>query len=71
MAKASGSTRASKWKSTSGMEKLYYRNGQRVEYKDLDNRGQRLVKDAKKQIAKELYAALKDTKTPQVIDDGK
>lgn len=70
MAKASGSTRASKWKSSNGAEKLYYKNGRRVEYAELDNKGKKSVKEAKKQISKELYAILKDTKTQQIIENG-
>lgn len=48
MAKASGSTRASRWRSSDNKDKLYYRDGVRVEYSELDEPGKKLVKDAKK-----------------------
>jgi hypothetical protein len=71
MAKASGSTRASRWRSSDNKDKLYYRDGVRVEYSELDEPGKKLVKNAKKKVAKELYAKLKNVTTRQVIDDGK
>ena len=71
MAKVSGSTRVSRWVNrNNSQEKLYYRNGKRVEYAELDTIGKRLVKDEKNKIAKELYAKLKNEKTTQVIDNG-
>ncbi len=70
MAKGSGNTRVSTWRSTTNNEKLYYQNGKRVEYSELDEHGKKIVKDAKKKVAKELYAKLKDTVTTQVIDNG-
>lgn len=71
MAKVSGSTRVSRRVNrNNSQEKLYYRNGKRVEYAELDTIGKRLVKDEKNKIAKELYAKLKNEKTTQVIDNG-
>lgn len=72
MAKTSGDTRCSKWKSSVETdERLYYHNGVRVEYSELSDREKKLVKNEKSKIAKALYSKLKDEKTMQVIDDGK
>lgn len=69
--KASGSTRCSRWVSSSNtQQRLYYHNGQRAEYIDLTSDEKKLVKEEKKQIAKELYKKLKDKKTTQTIDNG-
>ena len=71
MAKGSGSTRVSRWVNrNNSQEKLYFRDGVRVEYAELDTIGKRLVKDEKNKVAKELYAKLKNEKTTQVIDNG-
>lgn len=69
--KYSGGTRVSKWVNrNNSQEKLYFRDGVRVEYAELDTLGKRLVKDEKNKIAKELYAKLKNKTTTQVIDNG-
>lgn len=69
--KYSGGTRVSRWVNrNNSQEKLYFRDGVRVEYAELDILGKRLVKDEKNKIAKELYAKLKNKKTTQVIDNG-
>lgn len=71
MANGSGSTRVSRWVNrNNSQEKLYFRDGVRVEYAELDTIGKRLVKDEKNKVAKELYAKLKNEKTTQVIDNG-
>lgn len=70
MAKGSGDTRVSTWRSDTSNEWLYFQNGIRVEYSELDKYGKKLVKEAKKKVAKELYAKLKDTVTTQVVDNN-
>lgn len=71
MAKVSGGTRVSRWVNrNNSQEKLYFRDGVRVEYAELDSLGKRLVKDEKNKVAKELYAKLKNEKTTQLIDNG-
>jgi hypothetical protein len=53
MAKGSGSTRVSRWVNrNNSQEKLYFRDGVRVEYAELDTIGKRLVKDEKNKVAK-------------------
>ena len=71
MAKDCGGTRVSTWVNrNNSQEKLYYRDGRRVEYSELSTIGKKLVKDEKNKIAKELYAKFKNEKTSQVIDNG-
>lgn len=71
MAKASGSTRTSTWRHANSDVQLYYRNGERVEYRDLDERGKKLVRETRDRVAQELYSRLKEIKTEQTIDDNK
>lgn len=70
MAKASGSTRASKWRSSSNLERLYYKNGKRVEYAELDDAAKKQVKEEKKIVVKAMLCKLRDTQTEQVIDNN-
>lgn len=51
-------------------QKLYFHNGERVEYNELSDREKKLVKNEKKKIAKVLFVKLKDKETRQVIDNG-
>lgn len=70
MAKASGSTRASKWRSSFNLERLYYKNGKCVEYAELDDAAKKQVKEEKKIIVKAMLCKLRDTPTEQVIDNN-
>ena len=73
MAKASGSTRVSKWRPSgaSVTADLYYFNGARREYNELPDDKKNAIKKEKADISRALYAKLKNTVTPQVIDEGK
>ena len=73
MAKTSGDTRVSRWRDANAplSSDLYYHDGRRVEYEELSNTEKNAVKREKTAISKALYAKLKDTTTPQVIDNGK
>ena len=72
MAKTSGSTRVSSWRGAGAplSSDLYYHNGKRSEYSELSDTEKNAVKREKAAISKALYAKLKDTITPQVIDNG-
>lgn len=71
MGKGSGNIRISHWGSVGNYTgDMYVRDGRRVEYSELTTKQKKVVKTKKSELAKELYASLKDVTTPQVIDDN-
>lgn len=71
MAKGTGSTRASKWAAPKGSNEpgLFYRNGYRVEYSQLSEKGKKAVITEKNRIANELYQKVKNETVSQFIEN--
>ena len=72
MAKTAGNTRTSTWRRNYNGESrnLYFRDGKRVEYYELEEAGKSAVKQEKKMIVSKMYQKLQNVTTNQVIDNG-